>query len=73
MLSGGPLGHAPPLRSPNFTLDIGLSQKKVHERRSIGRKTRVAPPLARFLDTPLRAMNMRESASLHDDYDIGDD
>ena len=41
---GGPLGHAPPLRSPNFTLDIGLSQKKVPERRSIGRKTRVAPP-----------------------------
>ena len=44
---GGPLGHGPPLRSPNFTLDIGLSQKKVRERRSIGRKTRVGPPPSR--------------------------
>ena len=34
----------PPLRSPNFTLDIGLSQKKVRERCSIGRRTRVGPP-----------------------------
>ena len=39
----------PPLRSPNFTLDIGLSQKKVCERRWIGRKTRVGPPPPRAI------------------------
>ena len=50
---GGGIGPWPPLRSLNFTLDIGLSQKKVCQRRSIGRKTRVGPPLARFLNTPL--------------------
>ena len=41
---GGALGHAPPLRSPNFALDIGLSWNKVTERRLIFQKTRFAPP-----------------------------
>ena len=39
---------APPLRSPNFTLDRRLSQKKVRERCLIGQKTRVGPPPRAF-------------------------
>ena len=43
---GGPLGHAPPLRTPIFTLDIGLRRKRVRERRSICRKIGFGPPQA---------------------------
>ena len=37
----------PPLRSPNFTLDIVLSWKKVFQKKGL------APPLGQFLNLPL--------------------
>ena len=41
---GGAIGPCPPLRSPNVTLHIGLSRKKVRECRLICRKSGFGPP-----------------------------
>ena len=44
MWRGGASGHGPPLRSQNFTLDIGLSQKKSGNDALLAEKQGLAPP-----------------------------
>ena len=48
---GGAIGPWPPLRSPNFTLDIGLRNLSANDAQ-LAEKQGLAPPLARFLNTP---------------------
>ena len=42
----------PPLKSPNFTLDIGLSQKKSANDARLAEKQGLAPPRAIFKPAP---------------------